>query len=102
MSDAMLAIEPVPMSKRNLSPLPSSTRKQLAACPRRAAGADLVLAELLRPRVVDVAVGGGAGGRGDGASGTEEQDHPQGRSYASDEPHDGSAMHRSLLTDRVS
>jgi len=38
MSDAMLAIEPVPMSKRNLSPLPSSTRKQLAACPRRAAG----------------------------------------------------------------
>jgi len=36
--EAILAIEPEPMSNRNLSPFPSSNRKQLAACPRRAAG----------------------------------------------------------------
>ena len=37
-SAATFAIEPVPMSKRNFSPLPSSARKQVAACPWRAAG----------------------------------------------------------------
>jgi hypothetical protein len=38
MSDAMLRMDPEPMSKMNLSPLPSSKRKQADAWARRWSG----------------------------------------------------------------
>jgi hypothetical protein len=35
MSDEMFRIDPEPMSKMNLSPLPSSNRKHAEACAKR-------------------------------------------------------------------